>query len=518
MSKDTYIADYTVIYNAFVSEAVEKGALSGDLVIPSELLRLVEQEALKGKMRSISALDELEKLKTLHEKGKINLDIHEPIIQGEVTEQSVSRICREIAKKVGGVLLSSKFVTSRIAELEGIKTLVIRPESGNAFIDKFFEPDVMSIHLKEGCKPLAKRGTPGKWRLVEISDREISIDEIKGLIAEIFERVGKDPYSFIEIDEEGVSVIQLHEFRIVIAIPPFSERMEITAVRPIVNVKLEDYKVPSKLFRRLEERAEGVLISGPPGAGKTTFAQALAEWLHRKGRIVKTMESPRDLKVPPQVSQYTSIKGDMAKTADVLLLVRPDYTIFDEMRKTNDFQVYADMRLAGVGMVGVTHASSPIDAIQRLLGRVELGIIPQIVDTVIFIKDGKVKKVYTLNIKTKVPTGFTDKSLARPVIEVKDLATDSLEFEIYSFGEEVVVMPVKTAKKANWRISRKTIALNLPKGYENREVEIYADGKFLLSDYTDEKGKLVIKKNSKEGRHLLKLIKKGANIEYFKSS
>ena len=56
------------------------------------------------------------------------------------------------------------------------------------------------------------------------------------------------------------------------------------------------------------------------------------------------------------------------KAVDILLLVRPDYTIFDEVRRAQDFEVFADMRLAGVGMVGVVHASSPLDAIQRFMG------------------------------------------------------------------------------------------------------------------------------------------------------
>jgi len=60
------------------------------------------------------------------------------------------------------------------------------------------------------------------------------------------------------------------------------------------------------------------------------------------------MEDPRDLQVSEEITQYTRLKGSMAKTAEILLLVRPDYTIYDELRRTEDFQVFADMRLAGV--------------------------------------------------------------------------------------------------------------------------------------------------------------------------
>ena len=66
---------------------------------------------------------------------------------------------------------------------------------------------------------------------------------------------------------------------------------------------------------------------------------------------------------------------------DILLLSRPDYTIFDEMRNTEDFRLFADLRLSGVGMLGVMHATKSIDAIQRFIGRIELGVIPHIIDT-----------------------------------------------------------------------------------------------------------------------------------------
>ena len=69
------------------------------------------------------------------------------------------------------------------------------------------------------------------------------------------------------------------------------------------------------------------------------------------------------------------------------IATRPDYTIFDEVRRREDFTTFADLRLTGVGMVGVVHANSPLDAIQRFIGKIELGIIPNILDTVVFVKD-----------------------------------------------------------------------------------------------------------------------------------
>ena len=262
---------------------------------------------------------------------------------------------------------------------------------------------------------------------------------------EIVERAKSDFKSFIEIEMEGATVVQFREYRISIARPPFSDGFEITAVRPITRVSLADYKLPDKLIARLRDTAKGVLISGSPGAGKSTFAQAVADFYSKDLRsIVKTMESPRDLQVGNEITQYAPIEKDMQKTADILLLVRPDYTIYDELRKSKDFRIFADMRLAGVGMIGVVHATRAIDAIQRIIGRVELGVIPSVVDTTIFIDEGKVKAIYDVKMTVKVPTGMTEADLARPLIEIRDFGTGELVNEIYTYGEQTIVMDVGT--------------------------------------------------------------------------
>jgi len=63
------------------------------------------------------------------------------------------------------------------------------------------------------------------------------------------------------------------------------------------------------------------------------------------------------------------------------------------------------------------------------------------------VKDGKIAKVYELELKVKVPSGMTEQDLARPVIEVRNFEDHDLEHEIYTFGEENVIVPV--SKKAS---------------------------------------------------------------------
>ncbi len=63
--------------------------------------------------------------------------------------------------------------------------------------------------------------------------------------------------------------------------------------------------------------------------------------------------------LPNEITQISKTYASSEEIHDLLLLSRPDFTIFDEMRDTADFQLYIDLRLAGVGMVGVVHATSP---------------------------------------------------------------------------------------------------------------------------------------------------------------
>ncbi|MEO2265296.1 MAG: KH domain-containing protein, partial [Nitrosopumilus sp.] len=50
--------------------------------------------------------------------------------------------------------------------------------------------------------------------------------------------------------------------------------------------------------------------------------------------------------------------------------------------------------------------------------------------------------VYDLELKVKVPSGMTESDLARPVIEIRNFEDNVLEHEIYTFGEENVIVPV----------------------------------------------------------------------------
>ncbi|HDD67465.1 MAG TPA: hypothetical protein ENG31_02445 [Candidatus Thorarchaeota archaeon] len=403
-------------------------------------------------------------------------------------------------------------------------------------LESYFDEHTMSVHLIENNPPRAKRGSPGDWALVDLSEDILTHEDLDVMANAIIESARNDRFSFIEIEEEGAAVVQLRSLRIAIAMPPFADKYEISAIRPITKLSIEDYNLSPKLMKRLESRAEGILVSGAPGSGKSTFAAALAEFYSRQGNVVKTLEQPRDLQVSEDIVQYSPLDGSMEKAADILLLVRPDYVVYDELRKDSDFQAYSDLRSAGVGMVGVVHAGSAIDALQRLIhgGRVELGQVPSTVDTVIHIEAGHVAKVSSLSLKVKLPTGMSSsqRDLARPVVEVRDFEEGILEYEMFTFGGERVVMPVRgeaaTRAYAGRReprrgapgesvpisvsYSKKKVTIYAGRKYAKQRVEVYADNVYLFTTVIGRNGESSIRIRTKQGKALVDAIEEGAVI------
>jgi ATPase len=92
----------------------------------------------------------------------------------------------------------------------------------------------------------------------------------------------------------------------------------------------------------------------------------------------------------------------------------------------------------------VTHANSALEAIQRLIGKVELGLVPQVLDTILHVEHGKIVKVLELRMVVKPPTGMQE-DLSRPVIEVVEFPSGKVTHEMFAFGSEISVVPVDGA-------------------------------------------------------------------------
>ncbi len=501
------VPDTSAIIHGRLSKLVSDGELDGsEIIIPEIVMGELQGQTARGKETGFIGLDEIKKVRELAKEHNIIVRFvgERPSYEDILLAKSgrIDALIQDVAKKESAVLLTTDLPQALVAEAIGISVKYYESweKAKKIKLEGFLTPDTMSLHLKENTVPYAKRGKPGAVELVKLSDEKLTAEDMEKISKEIFDAAKYEDDSFIEFGEHGASVIQLKNIRIAITRPPFSDGLEITAVRPTVKLTMDDYKLSDKLKERLAGQAEGILLAGPPGSGKSTFAASMAEFFLKQGAVVKTMECPRDLQVPPEVTQYAPLDGSFAKTADILLLVRPDYVIFDEIRKTKDFEVFADMRLAGIGLVGVIHATNPIDSVQRFIGRIELGVIPHIVDTIIFIKYGKVEKVYNLKLTVRVPTGMTEADLARPLVDVRDFETDKLEYEIYTYGDQTVVVPVTTTerKPAAQRLAAEHVLQELKKFDPSAEVEMLSEERVLVRV----RNELVARLIGKEGKNI----------------
>lgn len=482
------VPDTSVLISGIVNDLIQKGELkNAEIIIPEFVVEELRAQASKGREVGFKGLEELKKLRSLESKDIKLTKIGRRQTMEEIQLAKYGRIdalILDVAREEKAILYTADFVQSLVAEAEGMKTRYFKPyeRKKETKISTLITPDTMSLHLKEGTRPLAKRGKPGNFNLVRLREELLTADELEEIIKEIMDAVRYEEDSFVEIGGHTATVVQMGDMRISIARPPFSDGIEVTVVRPIVKLTLDDYRLSEKLKERLAIKSEGILIAGPPGSGKSTFAASIAEFYERMGKIVKTMESPRDLQVGPEITQYTKLKGSFENTADMLLLVRPDYTIFDEVRKTQEFLIFSDMRLAGIGMIGVVHAADPVDAVQRFIGRIELGMIPHIIETIIYIKDGEIKKVYMLKLVVRTPTGMTEADLARPVVEVRDFETNALEYEIYTYGEENIIIPVTASKHESgvMKLARKQILAEIRHFDRTAHVEFLDDNKAVV--------------------------------------
>ena len=539
---DRFACDTSIIFNGQILTLIEDGELgeNPEIFISNIVVAEVEYRTNIQKEIGFFGLRVLKELRNLNDKGEITLHIVGKRPSREEIKMApggeLDALIRENAKENNAILITADRIQGDVGKFEGLEVLFAWEKKSkdellpiSLKILEYFDDETMSVHLKRNIPPYAKKGSPGDWRLQKISDEPISNKLIEDIAMEIVEVTREDQHSFIEIEKNGAVVAQMREFRIVITRPPFSKDVEITAVRPLVSLELSDYSIDNRLQKRLQ-KAEGILVAGPPGAGKSTFSAALANYYLKQEKVIKTLESVRDLQVEAEITQYTKLEGSLENSADILLLVRPDYTIFDEVRTTKDFQIYSDFRLSGVGMVGVVHSSSAIDAIQRFIGRIELGMLPSILDTIIFIEGGDISTVFVLKMTVKVPHGFRDKDLARPVVEIRNFKNDRLEFEIYNFGNDVVVNPIRSKYPSRGReapssrmkkekridlnieVKKQKIIIKANPEYASQNIVIFADNQQIFTGSLSRNSDISLSISNKEVKKILKELNNNREI------
>jgi ATPase len=278
------------------------------IIVPEAVVAELEAQANQGREIGFSGLNELQALCRLAEEKVIEIRFSgsRPTLEQVklASGGEIDAMIRNIAIENAAQFITSDSVQAEVARAKGLNVTYLKPQLTDFVplgIDQFFDEHTLAVYLKERVCPVAKKGTISSMNLVRIRDQPITEYELKALAQEILERAKRDPDGFIEVEKRGITVVQIGSMRIAIARRPFSDGMEITAVRPIVDVKLTDYSKAEIIKKRLSTDKRGLVIAGSPGSGKTTLAQSIAIYLSESGFIVKTMEAPRELQVPDPV-------------------------------------------------------------------------------------------------------------------------------------------------------------------------------------------------------------------------
>jgi len=186
-------------------------------------------------------------------------------------------------------------------------------------IDSLFAENTMSVHIVQWKPIVRKQGSPWE-RILEETKENRDKKTIETTLETIKKHIETTDNAYQEIVRKHSEVRQVGQYRIVIVAPPVAPVWEITIVRPLVHLSLEEYNLPESVIKLLGKPWHWVLIAWSPWEWKTTFAQALLQSLDQQNLIIKTIEAPRDVQVWWNVTQYGLAHTTHNEIRDILLL------------------------------------------------------------------------------------------------------------------------------------------------------------------------------------------------------
>jgi pilus assembly protein CpaF len=170
--------------------------------------------------------------------------------------------------------------------------------------------------------------------------------------------------------------------RLTAVIPPVSDRLSATVRKYALRrqtlaalVELGSLTPPAAAFLSVCMRSSAsVIVSGPPGSGKTSFLSALMASVP-SDHCIRACEEVRELHVPLIHGSYyearpPSLGGDgeisLRDLVKVTLAMRPDVIVVGEVRGAEAFELTRAVN-AGCGLACTIHANSASDALDALV-------------------------------------------------------------------------------------------------------------------------------------------------------
>lgn len=136
-------------------------------------------------------------------------------------------------------------------------------------------------------------------------------------------------------------------------------------------------------LRKLVEAGYNIFISGSTGSGKTTFLNALSNFIPKQERII-TIEDNAELQIQgvENLVRLEARRGNFCKDHEITirdlikasLRMRPDRIIVGEVRGEEAIDMLQAMNTGHDGSLSTAHANSPKDMMMRLETMVLMGI------------------------------------------------------------------------------------------------------------------------------------------------
>lgn len=172
--------------------------------------------------------------------------------------------------------------------------------------------------------------------------------------------------------------------RVNIILPPVALNGPIVTIRkfsrkPMTMKDLLTYRAisteASEFLKKLIIAGYNILISGGTGSGKTTFLNALSQWIPREERVI-TIEDSAELQLndlPNLVKLETrnaNVEGcdpiSMRSLIKASLRMRPDRIIVGEVRGEEAVDMIQAMNTGHDGSLSTAHANTATDALSRI--------------------------------------------------------------------------------------------------------------------------------------------------------
>ena len=180
--------------------------------------------------------------------------------------------------------------------------------------------------------------------------------------------------------------------RVNVVLPPISLNGPTMTIRKFPKEKMTMERLievgalsedAAEFLKRLVKARYNIFVSGGTGAGKTTFLNALSDYIPQQERVI-TIEDSAELQLKNVVnlvrleSRNSNVEGTNAVTIRELikssLRMRPDRVIVGEVRDAAAIDMLAAMNTGHDGSLSTGHANSSGDMITHLESMVLMGM------------------------------------------------------------------------------------------------------------------------------------------------